>query len=329
MVQRFLPPLAAFLFFGVLVLGSAPGAGAAETPAYMALGDSLAFGVGAENPSVGGYVPLAAQTLRRSERYRARGLEMINLSAPGATSADLLLPGGQLDRALAEIEARRDEPGNDDDVEIISIDIGGNDLLALASSDSPCLSDTASEPCRQLIIDMLGNLQRNLTQVLSDIRQEAPNARVYVVNLYNPYSGTGDPRELIANVAVQQVNGVLSAVASDPDLEAHLVSVYDLFLGRGSQWVANDGIHPNNDGHRVIAEVLLASVEGRAVALPEDLAAVPTEAPADGGQLPAPRDDSDDGDVFVLAVAVAIAFIAGALLTATYFFARGRPHHGA
>jgi lysophospholipase L1-like esterase len=320
-----LPPLAAFLFFGALIAPAAS-VNAAQTPSYMALGDSLAFGVGADNPAIGGYVALTAQALRKSDAFRERGLEMINLSAPGATSADLLLAGGQVDRAKDQIEKRGQEAGPG--IEVISVGIGGNDLLALAASDSPCLRDTASDPCRKLIADMLSSLQRNLRDTLSRLRHAAPDAKIYVMDLYNPYSGTGDPRELIANVAVQQVNGVISAVTLDPDLDARLLQVYDLFKGHGKQWIAGDGIHPNNDGHRVLSEALLASVEERAVSLPADLAALPAESlPADdpGAAALAAKSSSND-TLLVLAIALPIAFLAGALLSATYFFARGRPH---
>ena len=65
---------------------------AQETPAYMAIGDSIAFGVGAGNPSSEGYVGITFEALRTSERYRDRGLTLVNVSVPGATSSDLLVP---------------------------------------------------------------------------------------------------------------------------------------------------------------------------------------------------------------------------------------------
>ena len=114
MPSRFLPPLAAFLFLASLALASATAVRAQQPPAYLALGDSLAFGVGADNPAAQGYVGLTTAKLRLS-KYSGTGLELVNLSAPGATSSDLLQPGGQLDRALTEIQSRGG-------VDIISID---------------------------------------------------------------------------------------------------------------------------------------------------------------------------------------------------------------
>src|SRR3989304_3507225 len=119
MGRLLLPLLAAFLSLALL----APEAQAKATPAYIALGDSLASGVGASDPPSRapapggrppppprpGYVGLTLDALRRSERYRERGLELFNLSVPGATSSDLLIAGGPLETALQEIARRREE----------------------------------------------------------------------------------------------------------------------------------------------------------------------------------------------------------------------------
>ncbi|MDO8615507.1 MAG: GDSL-type esterase/lipase family protein [Dehalococcoidia bacterium] len=322
------PPLAAFLFSALLVLLPRQPALAAEAPAYVALGDSLAFGVGATNPAKQGYVARTFEALRTGDRYRERGLTLLNLSAPGATSADVVLPGGQLERALQAIEDRqRDTTSADDNVEVISIDIGANDLLSLAAQDSPCITAAAGEACQQRLGEVLNALQRNVADVLSRLHRAAPAARIYVIDLYNPFSGTGDLRESLADVGVQQVNGVVRAATSDPDLGSQLVSVYSLFQGRGRQWVAADGLHPNDSGHAVIGEVLLAAIERRAVHIADELLALPTDpvsgSPGSGAQAAAAGADGADAWLVVV-IAVPLAFLAGGLLSGAYFLARGR-----
>src|SRR3989304_2431168 len=80
-------------------------------------------------PATGGYVALTYGTLRSSDRYRDRGLELLNMGVPGATSSDLLLPGGQLERALSEIQERQeDTSSSDDNVEINNVAIAGNEV---------------------------------------------------------------------------------------------------------------------------------------------------------------------------------------------------------
>ncbi len=325
MGKLLLPLLAAFLSLGPSLVSAQAG----QTPVYVALGDSLAFGVGASDPPSLGYVGLTFDSLRKSEPYRERGLELVNLSVPGATSADLLLPGGQLEAALREIEERQEDGSSQDGgVEIISIDIGGNDLLALGAGGSVCLSDPAGEPCRQRFVEMLNGLEANLTQTVQSLREAAPEAGIIIVGLYNPYSGTGSPIEVTADLAIQQLNGVLSAIAADPELRAEEAPVFDLFRGRGRQWVAADGLHPNDSGHAVIAEVLLAAIQDRQPSLPEELLAQPaaTAPPAAPGVASADAASSSDGPnvLILLAIAVPAAFVGGAVISGAYFLARGR-----
>jgi lysophospholipase L1-like esterase len=321
------PPLAALLSILVLFAVSAPTAKAAEAPAYIALGDSLAFGVGVAEPSQEGYVALAFNSLRTSDRYEERGLELLNLSIPGATSADLILEGGQLDAALDEINNRaEDETSSDDNVEIISVNIGGNDLLALAGANSPCTQDTSGEECLAFLGETLSGLQVNLTTTLQRLREAAPQAGIYVLDLYNPFSGTGDFREGLADLAVQQLNGVIGAVTADQELGVRMGDVFQLFRGRGTQWIAGDGLHPNQQGHQVMAEVLLATIDEREPQIPQELldaTPVPVEDPGEIPEIP----DTDEGgnDAWMLlAVVIPVAFISGGLITGAYFMARGR-----
>jgi lysophospholipase L1-like esterase len=319
MVSRILPPLAALFFVALAALPSPRPALSAELPAYMALGDSLAFGVGAQNPAAEGYVALTAAALNEHELFADFGVDLINLSEPAATSGDLLAPDGQLDQALAEIAARQNADETNDAVEIISVDIGGNDLLSLVETGLPCFEDPGGGECRSALNTVLSELQTNLTRVLTELRQAAPAAEIYVLDLYNPYSGTGEPLEIVAGLGVQMVNGVIAAVAANPDLAARFVSVYQLFQGRGQEWVAPDGIHPNNDGHRVIAAALEAAIFGRDIVLPPDIATPP----ATVGPL-VDSEGSGDVSLTVLISSIVVAFVAGGFVSAAYFVVRGR-----
>jgi lysophospholipase L1-like esterase len=333
------PPLAAF-FFLVLVASSpvvaqAPGPGppgigavlaqAAETPAYIAIGDSIAFGVGAPEPRTNGYVGLVHRALQTSGRYQDRGLQLVNLAVPGATTADLLIPGGQIDSAVEEIRSRQeDDTSADDDVELISVSIGGNDLLQLATPSSPCFEDAGNDDCIDQFGEVLSSVQSNLSEALKRLREAAPEAGVYLLDLYNPYSGTGEELEPVADLAVQYLNGVIGANAADEDLGIRLASIFQLFRGRGLQWIAADGIHPNEFGHRVIGEVLLATIDNREPVIPQELldrTPAPAASPVEGIDIPTGDDSSTDWLVWVL---VPVAFAAGLILAGAYFWARGR-----
>jgi lysophospholipase L1-like esterase len=321
MGYTFRPPLAAVLFLALFlsVLPTGLRAQPGEPPAYLALGDSIAFGAGVPEPQGGGYVSLVHDALRNSRRYRESGLDLVNLAVPGATSDSLLAPGGQADMAVAELRERQGK------VEIISINIGGNDLLLLARPDSPCVrGEVAGEECLARFGQTLSGVQRNLAGTLGRLRAEAGGARIFVLDLYNPLSGTGDVREPVADVAVQQLNGVIGAVAAAEGLGAQFVSVHPYFQGRGLQWIAQDGLHPNENGHRVIAELLLAAIDGRQPQIPAELleaTPVPIVRP---GQPQAELGGGGSGTVLLLAIAVPLAFAAGVLAAGAYFVARGR-----
>ena len=326
---RLLPALwRAFLSLALLTATvlRGPPALAQDAPAYLALGDSLAYGVGASDPATSGYVPLAHRAIAGSERYGQSGLELTNLGVPGARSGDLLAPGGQLESALAQISERRQD-GEANDVEVISVDVGGNDLLSLVAQGSPCLESASVEPCRAAFGEVLSGLDTNLTQILMRLREAAPDAIIVVVDLYNPYSGTGDLREPIAEVGIGQANGVIGAVTADPELRITTASVFQLFGGRGNQWIAPDGIHPNDNGHRVIAEAVVAAIGNREPQLPDDLLAVSPGATAgavDPGSGTGATTDGDGVSTLVLVLAVVGAFVAGAAVSGGYFVARGR-----
>jgi lysophospholipase L1-like esterase len=328
-MRRLLPLLAAFV--SLALLAPAPAA-AGEAPAYIAIGDSLAFGVGASDPASGGYVARTYEALRSSERYRDRGLELVNLGVPGATSADLLLPGGQLDLALSEIRDRQeDTSSSDDNAEIITVDIGGNDVLALATADSPCVDDPLGEECQGRFEEMLGGLKGNLTEVLERLREAAPKADLVVMDLYSPISGRGGPEDLIADLAVGEINAVTEEVASRPDLDASLASVYPLFRGRAVALVAADGVHPNDDGHALMAEVVLAAVQGRDPVLPDELltpVAVEelSRGPLGRGGLEpiASPEDDDPGLALILAIAIPASLLGVGAVAGAYLAARGR-----
>lgn len=324
-----MPLSAAFLSLALLLPASvAPTAGAQEAPAYLALGDSLAFGVGASDPATMGYVARAYESLRTSDRYQDGGLDSINLSVPGATSSDLVVPGGQLDMALEEIgERERDGSPIANEVEIVSVDIGGNDLLTLVAPDSPCLESSSVEPCRSAFGEVLSAIQTNLTEALRRLREVAPNAIIVVIDLYNPYSGTGDLREPIAEIGVGQANGVIGAVTADPELRVKSASIFQLFSGRGGQWIAPDGIHPNDNGHAVIAEVVLATIADREPAIPDDLLSVSpgaTAQPADVASDDGSGGDSNGVSPILLIAGIGVAFTAGIAVSGAYFIARGR-----
>ena len=136
----------------------------------MALGDSAPLWNG--NASYPDYI---------AAHYRANinRLELVNLSVSGETSGSMLsgsgaASGSQQQRALSFLRAHRNS------VVLITIDIGGNDVLTCGSG-----SNTAS--CLQQVeATMASNLSTILGQLRAAVRPSVP---IVGMTYYDPYLG--------------------------------------------------------------------------------------------------------------------------------------------
>ena len=254
-------------------------AGAAPRPAfvYLALGDSLAAGVGA--PAGEGYVPRLAAFFAAPRHGNAGRLA--NLGVPGETSASLLAPGGQLDRALALIADARTN------VRVVTLDIGGNDILGLLGRE-PCRSTPASAACQEAVRAALAAFAASYAQALAALTaalaDDPGHESLLALTYYNPFSGTGSPYEPAADLALLGGDGVIDCVANAAAsalvglndliacLGAHygatVVDVYPAFEGRGpalTNILAGD-IHPNAAGYAAIAAAVRAAYKAHGFA---------------------------------------------------------------
>lgn len=208
---------------------------------YVALGDSLAAGVG--SPLFFGYVQrfrlLAARRLRRPVR-------LTNLGRFGWTSGELLAALRQ-DARFREAVARAD---------LISLDIGGNDLRR-CGDDEACLERA------------LAAFQANWEAIWAEVRSLNGEAVCLALNLYNPYPA-GHPRRPLADRWV----GAVNAAMADPDVLARyriqgVGDAFALFRGRECRycWICLLGdVHPTDLGHAALAgavDAVYAPVAGR------------------------------------------------------------------
>lgn len=209
------------------------------------------------------FVALLAQAL-------GEGTQVLNLGHGGDTSGELM-EHGHLEQALAEIRARDSDDRPDNDVRLVTITIGGNDMLDLFFNyvaRGRCADRAAflsSQECLGLFRVTLDSLERNLDTVLSLLREALPQAAIVLFTLYNPFSGRDPNVGPLGDLALEGeagtpvpegVNDVLKAVA-----QRHAVLVADVFPpfeGHGAELVSADGIHPNDRGYQVMADVALA-----------------------------------------------------------------------
>jgi lysophospholipase L1-like esterase len=261
---------------GILLLGLLAGSGPARAepdpapigrPLYLALGDSLAAGVGASNPGVTGYVPQFYELLRQqlacqpAGRPSCRSLALRNLGVGGATSTTLIAT--QLPEAVAELEARNGDRNPHNDVQVVTIDIGGNDLFGVVSSS--CAAGPSPE-CAALIQARLEAFAANFTQILGELRAAAgPDTVIVAMTYYNPLPSCQLASLAPLADAVLEGGGGVTVGLNDlirSIAAAHGVLVAEAYgqLGPGELVGGSDCLHPNDAGYQVITEAFAAAL---------------------------------------------------------------------
>jgi len=250
----------------VLIGGNQP-ATAEHPPEYLAIGDSVSVGIGATDPETTGFVALfrkdVAALVTPGQTDEAPGaqengayLKLSNIAVRGET-ASTLIADGQLSEALELLTTRNQNSSGVDDVEVITLGVGGNDLKPLFET-CPFISP---EDCILQAQVVLGTYATNLGQILGSIRAAAgPDARILVMNYYNPVLNPGCPLAGFAPLADQivvQLNGTIAAVSTAvPGTE--VVNVYA--AGLGPDDLQPDCLHPDDSGHALIAQAFAAEL---------------------------------------------------------------------
>lgn len=280
------PRTRACLFGTVLTAGvvaltamSVSPAGAAPSPVraldYVALGDSYASAPGVPTQ-------VDAACARSSSNYpslvaASRGARLTDVSCAGATTADLAT--GQ-DGGAPQFDAL------DGDTDLVTVSIGGNDVgftTVLETCAQLTPTDPAGAPCRthftgggtdelRKAIDATGP---KVTQVLKEVRERAPRAKVVVVGYPSlfPDSGIGCTSASVPFAAgdfayLRDTNKALNAMleqrarrsgADYADTYAPTVG-HDMCAPAGERWIESLApqtpaapAHPNAQGESAMA----------------------------------------------------------------------------
>lgn len=190
----------AFMVMAVLMAVTViPGAAAADShddPIYLSLGTSLSAGTLADVNGVSQPFTNKSFTDRLYPRLRNHfggGLEHVKLGCPGETSTsmvtgthaegdpsicspsgfDLYETGTQLGDALALLDSGAN-------VQLITLDMGANDILRAVPSILACGDDAA---CVQAI---LGGIANNIAGIVGALRATGYDGPILAMNYYNP-----------------------------------------------------------------------------------------------------------------------------------------------
>jgi lysophospholipase L1-like esterase len=191
----------------------------------VALGDSLTFGFQqvrfAENPDPSNFNAGFVDRFTALTNQTPVGMhtQAVNFGCPGETTASLLAgpcayhvveglglhvnySGAQIDAATSFIA---DNPGR---VGVIIVDIGSNDLIALITAcggfgNIACIVAGAPAVTRTLVA--------NYAEILTRLRAVAPQARILILQLYNPFGLIAPASDAL----LSSINDAIAAVAQE------------------------------------------------------------------------------------------------------------------
>jgi lysophospholipase L1-like esterase len=212
-------------------------------PIYLAVGDSLAAGVGVTDKRE----DFVSRFHAYLEKQTGQQLGLTNLGISGE-STSTMLTAGQLQKALATIKA--DPKG----VRVLTLGIGANDLLGHVASPA-CQTDPTGIECQSRLRAALTAFPPNFKRITSQLASAIdPSTQVIVMNVYNPFNfGIGVPAEQMSNQTVKSLNDAIAAEA-----KAHGWQVADAGGAIGDRAAAltsilNGDVHPTALGYQAIA----------------------------------------------------------------------------
>ena len=247
--------------------------------AYLALGDSVPFGFRGEaaadyrnEDAFIGYPELVAAEL---------GLEVINASCPGETTASFLDPRAQSNgcqnslqaevgyRTAYPLHVRYESPEQsqldfavdtlteNEDVQLVTLQIGANDTFLCQQTTPTRCSDPAD------LQTLAQTVQANLDRILSTLRDDAGyDGQIVVVTYYALDYSTAfgaTTRNLDAGLA-------RVAEANDADVADGFAAFEARAGAAGGNSVAAglvlpDDVHPTAEGQQLLADAVVAVVE--------------------------------------------------------------------
>ncbi len=203
---------------------------------YVLLGDSIAFGSGIANPGDACYGKIVANT--NGYNYRNYGVD-------GATTSALLRRIGEADVAQAIKNA-----------DIISISTGGNNFLL---GNMFWIIVNTLFGGTKAIDDVVDGVYADLCQIIPAIKKLNPKATILLQTLYNPWKMAGI--SALYQKATDALNSCFRKYLKENPGAFEIAEVAAAFAASDKDLIAFDTIHPNAEGNKVIARVILKKLK--------------------------------------------------------------------
>jgi lysophospholipase L1-like esterase len=234
-----------------LIAASSARAQSAPSPAYVAVGDSIEFGLGDDNTADGiGYVPSVAAFL---SSVLGIPVAVHNFGEPFADTRDIIRT--QVPDALGFLNGH--SPG------IVSWGGGGNDLAEVATGPQSAAC-RQSKSCLGRFNGLLNEIEQTIDRTIARLREGVgPSGRILMRTQYNALArvGCASPEVVaLGNITLEGLPGtVLNRGLNDrirsvaAKYDAQVVDLFVPFAVNAATFISSDCIHPSGVGYQAIA----------------------------------------------------------------------------
>lgn len=226
-----------------------------DSAIYLSLGDSLQYGCCHPQDAWRSAHPAFAEFL---SEHLGRPVEWVTLAGNDTTSEFMEgIPGegpSQIERAVATLEEYRRQGR---DVVVITLSIGGNDLLALRPI---CQGRGGGDvTCLEAFTQILQRYAEQLALIYERIHAaKDPDTPILHLNVYDPMD-CGRPRDNISSSALGV--GILNTriPGPAPQGDVFLADIHGRFLGKACEYIRD--VDPTYEGYAAMAEELKETYE--------------------------------------------------------------------
>jgi lysophospholipase L1-like esterase len=244
----------------------------------VALGDSITFGWNLDD-TMNNSVP--SQSAFPFVMGQDDHFNVTDLGVGGATSGDLVT-ALQTPNFASAIKGAK----------VITLDIGSNDLLGLASQmgllttaqQNPTTPINLTAQQQQQFADAITQFGKNLPLILTAIRQQNATASVVFFNLYDPFPSQATALHEVTETLQLSMNQVIAQLAATQKNVA-VADAHKAFEGNQVAYVrvAQQDVHPTVLGQKALALTGEAALKPLLATNP---APTPTPTPAPTGSVP-------------------------------------------